>query len=33
MSNSILIYQTENGTPRTEVVLQNESVWLTQKST
>lgn len=30
MSNSILIYQTENGTPRTEVVLQNESVWLTQ---
>ncbi|MCE0723183.1 RhuM family protein [Legionella resiliens] len=30
MSNPILIYQTENGAPRTEVVLQNESVWLTQ---
>ncbi len=30
MNNPILIYQTKNGTPKTEVVIKNESVWLTQ---
>ena len=30
MNNSILIYQTNDGSLKTEVTLQNESVWLTQ---
>ena len=33
MSNSqIIIYQTENGQPKLDVRLENETVWLTQKS-
>src|SRR3990167_333874 len=30
MNDSILIYQTQDGSVRTEVTLKNESVWLTQ---
>ncbi|MBA2649391.1 MAG: virulence protein RhuM/Fic/DOC family protein [Legionella sp.] len=30
MNSSILIYQTEDGSPKTVVTLQNDSVWLTQ---
>ena len=30
MNNPILIYQTKEGTPKIEVILQNESVWVTQ---
>ena len=31
MSSEIIIYQTEDGKTKLEVVLENETVWLTQK--
>lgn len=30
MTNLILIYQAEDGSPKTEVTLQNKNIWLTQ---